>query len=437
MNNDTDLDSYDCYNLTMETKVLHLAVNEDKKEKLLQQELMLDHAVLLPSYHYHDNIEQYDKQEVLTAMKKELDKLRQKDMYEECDKSTLSLEQLRKVVKTRWVGDRPDPTTTTATGEVHASELRARFVAKGYSQHVDDPMVECYAATPSTSLKTLLLLGILQRHQTTCLDVSTAFISTPLPTEEIYVQPAEWYYNSPTTLWRLKKAMYGLRTSPKLWQLHLGEGLRQQNLRQCKADRCLWTTPGLGVLIYVDDLLLVGETTKIQQFISTLKATFMLKHVTTLSKEQDVRFLGKRLQLHDDNSISISLEPSYWDNMLRPYHLDGEKVKTVTTTCLEQQPLQEREKLDPQQHKMYRTTVGQFDMGQPRQTRLDVRGKIHSSRLQGPTERDLRSLKHTLRHIKGTTHCKLFIGRGLADCLPTTHNGFVTFPQNNIPLDLR
>ena len=63
--------------------------------------------------------------------------------------------------------------------------------------------------------------------------------------------------------------------------------------------------------------------------------------------------------------------------------------------------------------------------------------KLHSSRLQGPTERDLRSLKHILRYIKGTTHCKLFIGRGLADYLPTTHNGFVTFPQNNIPLDLR
>ena len=94
---------------------------------------MLDHAVPLPSYHYHDNIEQHDKQEVLTAMKKELDKLRQKDMCEECEKSTLSPEQLRKVVKTRWVvGDRPDPATTT-TGELPASELRARFVAKGYS----------------------------------------------------------------------------------------------------------------------------------------------------------------------------------------------------------------------------------------------------------------------------------------------------------------
>ena len=91
---------------------------------------MLDHAVLLPSYHYHDDIERYSKEAVLKAMKKEMDKLREKDMYEEVDNTTLTQEQLRKVVKTRWVvGDRPDPTATATTGEVHASELRARFVA--------------------------------------------------------------------------------------------------------------------------------------------------------------------------------------------------------------------------------------------------------------------------------------------------------------------
>ena len=89
--------------MTMETKVLHFAVNEDKKEKLLQQELMLDHAVLLPSYHYYDSIELYNKESVLKAMKKEVNKLREKDMYEEVDMSTLSQDQLRRVVKTRWV----------------------------------------------------------------------------------------------------------------------------------------------------------------------------------------------------------------------------------------------------------------------------------------------------------------------------------------------
>ena len=269
-NSDAEVDPYNCYNLTMETKVLHFAVNEDKKEKRLQQELMLDHAVPLPSYHYHDNIEQYDKQEVLTAMKKELDKLRQKDMYEECDKSTLTPEQLRKVVKTRWVvGDRPDPTTTATTGEVHASELRACFVAKGYSQYVDDPMVECYAATPSSaSLKTLLLLGI---HALTSLQ--------PSSTHHYHLQKkstSNHQQNGTTTPLQLygasRRRCMDYVASPKLWQQHLGEVLRQQNLRQCKADRCLWTTPGLGVLIYVDDLLLVGEPTRIQHFITTLKA---------------------------------------------------------------------------------------------------------------------------------------------------------------------
>ena len=155
--------------------------------------------------------------------------------------------------------------------------------------------------------------------------------------------------------------------------------------------------------------MLVGETTKTQQFISTLKATFTLKHVTTLSKDQDVRFLGKRLQLHDDNSSSVSLESSYLDNMLRPYHLDGDNVKRVTTACLEQQLLQEREKLDPQQRKMFRTTVGQLIWASLDRPDRMYAAKLHSSRLQGPTERDLRSLKHTLRYIKGTTRYKLFI----------------------------
>ena len=74
-------------------------------------------------------------------------------------------------------------------------------------------------------------------------------------------------------------------------------------------------------------------------------------------------------------SISISLEPSYYENMLRPYNLDGKNVKTVTTTCLEQQPLQDREKLDPQQHHYVQNYCWTTDMGKFGQTRLDVCGK--------------------------------------------------------------
>ena len=71
-------------------------------------------------------------------------------------------------------------------------------------------------------------------------------------------------------------------------------------------------------------------------------------------------FLGKRLQLHEDNSIRISLEPSYYETIVCPYNLNNNKVKPATTTCLEQQPLESRDKLDPQQHIQYRTTVGRL-----------------------------------------------------------------------------
>ena len=138
------------------------------------RELSLEKVVLLPSYHCHDNIEQYDPQEVLAAMKKEID-IYDKNIYVDCSESQLSAQQPRKIVKTTWaIADRPDASTATS------GELRARFVAKGCSQQVHNPMVDAYAATPSnTSLKTILLLGILAGYQKTSLDISTAFINTP------------------------------------------------------------------------------------------------------------------------------------------------------------------------------------------------------------------------------------------------------------------
>ena len=67
--------------------------------------------------------------------------------------------------------------------------------------------------------------------------------------------------------------------------------------------------------------------------------------------------------------------------MLRPYHLDGDKVKTVTTACLEQQPLQEKEKLDSQQNKMFRTTVGQLIWASLDRPDLMYCAKLHSESL--------------------------------------------------------
>eukprot|EP00972_Heterocapsa_arctica_P093144 13739209-Heterocapsa_arctica.AAC.1 len=52
-------------------------------------------------------------------------------------------------------------------------------------------------------------------------DVSTAFLHAPLPPERKFylIPPATEHAGG--ELWRLRKALYGLRESPRWFQLHL------------------------------------------------------------------------------------------------------------------------------------------------------------------------------------------------------------------------
>ena len=75
------------------------------------------------------------------------------------------------------------------------------------------------------------------------------------------------------------------------WQLRLRKVLQEQGFEQCKSDRRLFiVTSQLIVLVYVDDLLLIGCPTTSekfarqlnQKFARQLNQTFPLKHTTTL-----------------------------------------------------------------------------------------------------------------------------------------------------------
>ena len=50
-------------------------------------------------------------------------------------------------------------------------------------------------------------------------DVSTAFLHAAVA-GDIYVIPTSEYYPEGNVLWSLKRALYGLWNSPKLWQQH-------------------------------------------------------------------------------------------------------------------------------------------------------------------------------------------------------------------------
>ena len=85
---------------------------------------------------------------------------------------------------------------------------------------------DLYASTPLLlTLKILLLLALLYGHTVRFADVSTAFLHATLD-YDVFVVPPKEYYPAGDVLWKLRKAMYGLRTALKVWQDHYAEVMR-------------------------------------------------------------------------------------------------------------------------------------------------------------------------------------------------------------------
>eukprot|EP00971_Amphidinium_carterae_P050621 996802-Amphidinium_carterae.1 len=99
-------------------------------------------------------------------------------------------------------------------------------------------------------------------------------------------QLKEYYHNQPNVLWKMTKALYGLRTSPKQWQEHLSTILQRMGFKRLKSDACIFANEqsSIYLMAYVDDLLVVGDTIATQQFLQQFQQHLELKHTTQLTR---------------------------------------------------------------------------------------------------------------------------------------------------------
>ena len=114
-------------------------------------------------------------------------------------------------------------------------------------------------------LRTLLTLACNNRWIALTGDISTAFLHAAAATADL---PKEFYNPEGNIIWKLLKAIYGLRSSPKAWQKHLAEVLQQVGLHRSTAEPNIYmtTTRNCFVLVYVDALLFLGQ----EQTVNTL-----------------------------------------------------------------------------------------------------------------------------------------------------------------------
>ena len=149
--------------------------------------------------------EGYDETQLLEGMKHESNQMKLHDAYDEVD-----------AIPTRWVHRKKGP------------GVRSRIAAKGYTEKIEDED-SVYASTPMfTTLRTLLALQMSRPNWIARLvDLSTAFLHAPIAKDhdgkqrDVYLWPPKGLCPQQDKIWRLKKAMHGLRSSPKAWQDYL------------------------------------------------------------------------------------------------------------------------------------------------------------------------------------------------------------------------
>ena len=135
--------------------------------------------------------------------------------------------------------------------------------------------------------------------------VSTAFLYASLPEgQDVYCRPPNVLVRlglvQPGIVWKLKKALYGLRTSLKAWEEERDQKLGQLQwdtpqgrvgLVKVESANCVWMIQALEdkvcsnplgmVIAYVDDIIAVGE----QDQLDGMKAELDKIYVTVTSHQ--------------------------------------------------------------------------------------------------------------------------------------------------------
>jgi hypothetical protein len=205
----------------------------------------------------------------IEAMNDEMNSLIENDVFEIIPAS----EATKKPVGSRWVF------TVKFNKNGAVEKYKARVVAKGYTQRYGDDYDETYC-TVVHILTTRLVLnyatakGMFMKQ----FDIKTAFLYGSL-NEMIYLEPPDGYKQE-GKVWRLKRSLYGLKQSPRMWNTRFNDFMKTIGLSQSNYDASVFyrTDPYAIVLVYVDDGLVVSnDMTWIDMFMAKLQIEFKVR----------------------------------------------------------------------------------------------------------------------------------------------------------------
>jgi hypothetical protein len=138
-------------------------------------------------------------------------------------------------------------------------KLKARIYVRGDLETIshEEKRAATLAARTARMIFALVAAFDLDLRQR---DTITAFLNSRLDKKETYTYMPEGFQIL-GKCWKLRRALYGLRISPRLWQREAASVLRKLGLQQMPEDPCVFIGQGLLVFFYIDDILIASHST--------------------------------------------------------------------------------------------------------------------------------------------------------------------------------
>ena len=202
----------------------------------------------------------------------------------------------------------------------------------------------------------------------------------------------------PHYICQLRISLYDLKQATREWYQKLTRQLFDLGFQGSKTDTSLYctTTIPLYILIYVDDILVIGpSSSQIDNLVTSLKSHFRLKDLGHAS-----HFLGIELQKHRDGFTLTQTQ--YTLSILHMLKMEHCKLLRSPTTCLTI-----RSRILDNSH-LYRRIVGALQY--LNFTRPDISYAVNQAcrSMHSPKVADWARLKHLLQYLKGTVTHGLF-----------------------------
>ena len=288
--------------------------------------------------------------------------------------------------------------------------VRARIVIKDFATS-KAKSIGASSPTPSVEgLKCVLAIAAQNAMYLTALDVSAAFMHTPLKEKKYCIKmplSVTWVDGSPLYL-VLSRALNGLRPASREWLDYCTGLVEPLGLRSDSREPCI-LSGSLGFLvIYVDDILCVGFSEDFGKKVHGLLA----EHVPTKFtgavdpvKGGRLKFVGRFIQrLPGDPRLFIFVEETYLDGTFKEFQIGGTgKVKSsgisvpgirATLEGAGDSPF-----LSPEGHSRFRRALGKIAWLSQTLEYLHIFVCLLSTGQQAPQEVHEKGLRQVLRFL--------------------------------------